>query len=668
MTRAQKQFLILLAVTSILSVAAPFASLQGGVIAAVHRSAYALSLLLSVLTIAGAVGDRLRRLFLPPPVAGAGILHYALGIGVLGTGLFLLGLAGLFRPVPIHATFYLAAGLGWKSLYSGLQWLTLPRRTMDAWLQATSWEKAAQLVAFVMLLAGILLALVPPWGYDSLMYHLNAPRMYLEQGQITALPELWQANGPMLLQMLYGAGLLMGSEVFARLLHLSCGVMLSFATFSLGKRLGGKGCGWLATALLLGMQALPLWSSFAYADVAWALFTLLAVDALIHWEESRNTGWAIAAGMMTAFALASKYLAVGLLGGMALAISLHLVESRDGSVLKTGMWVGLVTAVLASPWYIRNWVVLGNPFFPFFFGGGGWSPSRAEQLLGYMHSFGRTISGENGFALWDVFFHPETYRTIGLERMNPLLLSAALAVVPSQRKGKRTLVVIILVGLLAWWFGTRQIRFLLPIIPLISILGALAVRDVLEGVKAKKHAWNAALLAACLVAASTAFINLGVVMELRLLNVIAGLESRDAFLERVVYDYQAMNAGLAQLGSEERMLMLWDGQGYYCGSSCIPDADQAAWLNLRRQYGSHEELVEALLDDDITVLLVGKGDAAWMQAHDPVGAQQHAWQDFMDLFVPVYTTMIFEDEATLVLRLIEPDSMSSITYSSNLFP
>ena len=51
------------------------------------------------------------------------------------------------------------------------------------------------------------------------MYHLQAPRLFLEAGRLTPLPEIWQANGPLTIELLYGAALGLQSEPTARLLH-----------------------------------------------------------------------------------------------------------------------------------------------------------------------------------------------------------------------------------------------------------------------------------------------------------------------------------------------------------------------------------------------------------------------------------------------------------------
>ncbi|MBN2555340.1 MAG: glycosyltransferase family 39 protein [Anaerolineales bacterium] len=625
------------------------------IVNAALENSFSILLVLVVLAIAGSAGAKcvLWLTGSQNPVEADTLHYYVIGIGGLGTVMFLLGAAGCFSATALALVCVAASFVGRQYLTQGLAYLKLPGALFRLWQRSTIGLKAIFLVFYLIFLIALIEALVPPWSYDSLMYHLQAPRLFLQEGQIRALPELWQANGPMILQMLYAIGLAAGTDVFPGLLHLSTGVMLSIGTFLIARRLDGEGAGWLATALLLGVPALPLWSSFANVDVAWALFGLLMFDALLRWREDRARGWLKIAGLMLGFALASKYLALGLLAAVAAAFLLWLREDGVNRLMRSAAVLLSAVLLAASPWYLRNWIELGNPVFPFYFVGGGWSQARVDQLLSYMHGFGRGASARGLLAFLDVFFKPEAFRTIGLERLNPLLLLSLLALIPPFRKPKKLLCILILVQLSTWWLGSQQIRFLLPVIPLVSILAALAFHDVAGRVTGSVTVQGLVLAAAALFAGATLFGNLAVVYQLRFLPVIAGLESRDAFLDRVVYDYRAMQTALDSLAPEDRMLMLWDGQSYYCDARCIPDADQAAWLNLTSIHGDYSAIAAALREQGISLLFVGKGDAEWMIAHDPTGVQAAAYHGFMAAFSQEYTRPVFEDDHILVLRMLE---------------
>jgi hypothetical protein len=69
------------------------------------------------------------------------------------------------------------------------------------------------LVISLILILAMAQALTPPWNYDGLMYYLQAPRLFLKAERIVLLSDIWQANGPFTIQMLYMLGLAGGSDL-----------------------------------------------------------------------------------------------------------------------------------------------------------------------------------------------------------------------------------------------------------------------------------------------------------------------------------------------------------------------------------------------------------------------------------------------------------------------
>ncbi len=73
------------------------------------------------------------------------------------------------------------------------------------------------------------------------MYHLQGPRIFLNSGKILPLADIWGANGPFTIEMLYMFGLRFGSDTFAKLLHMSYAILLVMSTFTFGRRFLGWG-------------------------------------------------------------------------------------------------------------------------------------------------------------------------------------------------------------------------------------------------------------------------------------------------------------------------------------------------------------------------------------------------------------------------------------------
>ncbi len=231
------------------------------------------------------------------------------------------------------------------------------------------------------------MALSPPWDYDGLMYHLQAPRLFLEHGGLLLMPDLWQANGPLATEMLFAIGLGFGSDTFAKVLHLSFGVLLVLTTIALGERVLGGRRGTLAGLVLLGLPTLPFWASAAYADVAWAAFESLAILAVVVWLESKQARALLLAGLMAGLALSTKSMAWFLLPCLVLPVLAR--RWRQWAAAARDITCFLVPALLlSSPWYLKNLILGGNPLYPLVLGGLEWPAERLALLDTCLQSFG----------------------------------------------------------------------------------------------------------------------------------------------------------------------------------------------------------------------------------------------------------------------------------------
>ncbi|HMK07593.1 MAG TPA: glycosyltransferase family 39 protein, partial [Anaerolineales bacterium] len=505
-------------------------------------AAFAIGLLWAVLYTARGVGRLiLRRLSLGSidPTLGM-VFAVAAGVGVLAYGVLALGLLGLLRTGFIFAFLYAALFVGWRETVAhSADW-------GDAWGPFRRLPIGLRLalgVAAAILMLSLLQALTPVWDYDGLMYHLQGPRLFLEAGGIRLLPNLWQANGPLTAEMIYLVGLAAGSEVFAKVFHWAVTVVLLLATFAVARRHLGNTVGWLAGGILLGVPILPIWGSLAYADAVWALFEFLAIAAYLEWRTTLRERWLIVAGGMLGLALGAKYTALPLLSILFLAV---LLDSRGGTVsgrFRSSVLLSAAALVVASPWYVKNLVLAGNPVYPFLLGGPGWSADRLAMLMTYLDSFG---TGRSAVATLLLPLHLLTQRAAfgtfmsRLDIPNPIFLVAVAVPFLGRDHPFRPLAWIALARFAAWAVGTQQTRFLLPLYPVLSLLSAAVIEAWVVHPRARPWRRLAATgIVAGLVAVTMAYqvIYLG---SDRALGVVIGTEAKDSFLERSVYDYAAL--------------------------------------------------------------------------------------------------------------------------------
>lgn len=492
--------------------------------------------------------------------------------------------------------------------------------------------KAVQkMMILAIFLFALLQALTPPWSYDALMYHLQGPQKFLAAGGFVPLPDIWQANGPLTVDMLYAIGLAFETDAFARLVHLSFGILFVAATYCLAKMISGPRKGWNVIILLMGIPILPIWFSLAYQDAGWALFELLSLYALLLWREKGEKKWVWVSGMMMGFAIGSKYLALGsvaVLGGYIL----WLRRKTGWEALKRVFLFGAVTAAVGAVWYLKNWFLLGNPVYPIRFGGPGWG---AERL--YLYNQYHLLGFGTGRSLLDYLLLPVHLYTQS-ERFSSFLGSIEipgflfpLTLFYPMVRDKKPLVVELSVLAFArfviWAAGSQQVRFMLPLFPLLAVISAEVLFSISRRLRAPfgsvvPDGLLSGLLLVTLVYQGIFF------FQTRPLNVLVGRETKGKFLTRVGSNYASIRFLLENLAVSSRVLVIQDGRGYYCDARCLIDTDHSGWTLLTMRSPDLETLQRTLEQQGITHLLLSISDADFMLQHDPTGDHYRALQTF----------------------------------------
>jgi hypothetical protein len=628
---------------------------------AILDAAFALGLLGLILLLASGLGWKvLRRLRVRELTAlEKAVFALPLGLGILAYGVLALGLLGLLDSWAL-LLWLLAVGIlswpEWSELLARLpSWMS---RQLSGFGGLRWGEKAILLVGGLVLGLGLLNALTPPWDYDGLMYHLLAPRLFLQAGQILPLPDTWQANGPFTIEMLYTLGLAWESDTFAKLLHYSCALWLVLATFGFGQRHLGRAEAWLAVALLLGVPIFPNWAASAGADMAWALYEFLALYALMLWRERYQNHLLFLAALMVGFALGSKYLALGALGILGLWI---LWQGRGigwGRAIRYGLAFGGLAILTALPWYAKNWLLVGNPLYPFLFGGLEWDAERLGHLMAYLQSFGVGRGFVDYLLLpWNLYAQNTQFGTLGIALEIPGLLLPAAILYPFGRRRKVLNAVACITGMrfIAWAMGSQQTRFLLPIFPALALLGASGLWSLIRRLQVR---WKWAVVSTFLLVgvAVSATLLLQVIMfgVVQPTNVILGRQSKSEFLEQRLVDFCALQFVRNNLSPDERALMMWDGMGYYCDARCLPDADQSNWTRLIDTTSTPMETAARLQAKGVTHLLFNRREAEFFLHHDPSGQHEQAMGFFLREFLPSCTEVIYHDEKMLLAKISCP--------------
>ncbi len=506
-------------------------------------------------------------------------------LGAAATLYFLIGLGGyLGHPIPniLAATAVLSAAIYFFYLFFASVF-DESRVGFFLWL-----------AVFLLIIVEVLLGLVPPTARDELTHHLLAPKLYAKAGRIFEISIDYPSYYPMLLEMLFTPWVKWGWDFVPKLIHGLFGFLTGLLLYAYLARRLSPPYGWLGFFLFVSTPAIIRLSNWGYVDLGLVFYATASLLTLLNWIESRENGkaelrWLVLAALSAGFAAATK--PNGLLVVLLLFFALAWALGRQKATIaeaagQLGLFV-LLTAVVLAPWWARNFVWKGNPFFPFFStffdkiiavaGGGG-----EAAALGIFEKR-RLLYGESA---WEIaalplrlFFSGQDDRPQYFDGvLNPILI----LLLPWAFKGKWVEEKKILAGFAALQllFGLflvdLRVRYILPLVPPLVILAVYGAHNIYLRI-----ARPVVLFAAVSVLVALNGVYLwNYANEVSPVKFLTGKESRTEYLTRVMPDYRAMRFANENLPAVARIYLLFMGRrAYYCERDYFHEGgDNAALL------------------------------------------------------------------------------------------
>lgn len=475
-------------------------------------SIWASVLLAAIMLIAAGAGRRLLGLvripdgvFLP---SEAGLYSLMLGLTSLSLAILIIGWL-----------VFLNAAVLWAVLaVFGL--LAVPRRGTRFFkfdFKPPSSRLILTVIALILFLSW-LQALAPAIGMDALSYHLEHPRQFLMRHRIGYVPYTRESLWAYQTEMLFTLGLGIQGATLAVLFHWAYYPLTAWGMYVLAMRLAGPRAALRAALFFMLTPVAFAQSGYAYVDLALAFYTLLSVNAFVAFSQDEAPSLALLCGLAAGAAAGTKYL--GLASAIVLAVLLAVrFRFRPGILARFLAGCALAGGI----WYLRSWIVIGNPVYPFFrkfFGSGFDFDIAANVGMG---------SGLRSFALllWRMTMHPMAFGGQMLGPLFLLFLPCVFLVWPRRwtREAAFTIVFGVFYTFLLFKLS-QHLRFYLSIAALLSVGSAWVFCRLREA-----RGWVAAIAAGAL--AALVVLHLGIfTYRLRSVwRVDAGLESARAYLE-----------------------------------------------------------------------------------------------------------------------------------------
>jgi hypothetical protein len=343
-------------------------------------------------------------------------------------------------------------------------------------------------------------------NHDSIAYHFLGPKVWLRDHLIRPVPDEVLTSFPAVVETQYAALMYLGGQRAPEFFALISLIAILLIIAGLANRLGLSSPGvWWTLALIVTMPALYRGAYGGFLDVLFAAFVLAAARMAF---DAETLGDYALFGLFCGIAMATKYTALisfFLLIFCSLVISLWSRRQSRAAVAKNLAISCAIALAVASPVYLRNWIVFGCPIYPpppallRIFTVKSLLPPVLHELENNVRETGVGMgAGIRNFLLvpFNLTYHTANFRGAGGIGLIPLALGP-LGVLVSRRNRLANGLVLFAVLQTSAWFVTAQVsRYLIPVYGLAAIFGVLAWEYV-DGTSSKYIRVVSALAVAC---------------------------------------------------------------------------------------------------------------------------------------------------------------------------
>jgi 4-amino-4-deoxy-L-arabinose transferase-like glycosyltransferase len=615
-------------------------------------------------------------------LAAEGIIGLAaLSLLILGVGVILL------NSLSMAALLIVVGALVWRDVVG---WIGAFVRWLRGGLPTERWPRFLALVTLIMLILAFILALMPPYKWDVLTYHLAGPQQYVQEGRFYAVAHNHFLGFPQLVDTLYAGQLgLTGRLEGSGLIHWVIGVFLLMGAGGYAARRTTNAAGWVTVTVLLAATTVWLEMTFAYSDLMPMALMVIGLAAAELWCDARAellegdhspTRYLILVGIAAGLGMSTKYTALWM--GVALGVLVLVLGWRDGwrKMITYGVVYGIAAAAMMVPWLVRNVVWYHNPVYPLVFEAGEMDSIRQEW-------YAQPNSGlAYGPDAWQVPVLPITATYLGVEgagtyatdigplflMLAPLVLLAWVQFSDDERKTIRRALVIVGVVTAIWMFTAAfgshvslRTRFVLYMFGPLAIVIGIALEAAR---RLPKKPFDLSFILQALVALTLVFMVIGGITFFNKNGVNLYFSGDDTYKgdylkHELGWHYVTMQ-DISQLPRESTVRFLWEPRYLYCDNErlhCYTDSLMDAWYYARRTVGdgSPAAIADRWKADGADYLLVyelgRKFECGKFCGSDEEGTDLYSTDDWRawDAFVADYLVEVWhngpEDETRYIL-------------------
>jgi hypothetical protein len=608
----------------------------------------------AVLAFCGGFGHRIMRQWQLSGLS-AFALQAGLGMGIASLLWLTLGAVGLYN----RWIAYLVLIAGWALLYREIiNWVKNLSEWKEIWLSSAVFERILLVACSILIINQLWIAFSPPTHYDALSYHLQLPRLYLDQGRLIFDPTNPYWGHTQLGEMLYTWTMALATPQTSSTFGWLVGVVFFIGIAGFTRKyypssqpdpaLTSTAVCVALTALLVGMTARNM-LGWSYTDLFSALLGLCVFTCLFEWLQTGRDGWfhwmGLAAGLLVGTKYTSGLLAASIFLTALILPALHRISLR--------VWLqsGLLAFFVFLPWLVKNAAYTGNPVYPYFF------PTQtfpAERL-----AMADPVPSESNW-LTNLFL-PVTYTWTGGENipgpgtdLGPLLVLFAIPglIYFRKEKGVQYFTTVLVVTWAVIGIGGARYPMLTQPRLFFSVLPALAVSagwgwSILQNVtEYQVRIRRVAGLLIIIPLALSLWTDTGRVVQSKAPQyLLAQISEQDYLYENTGVYILAMNS-LKDLPSGHKILMLWEARGLYAPADAVADPWVDRYRVALRTHKTPQAILNSWKQEGFTDILLDRTHMEAIRDSDVV-LSRHEWAMLDQMLLPLPSQPLAGDFYTL---------------------
>ena len=486
----------------------------------------------------------------------------------------------------------------------------------------------------------IIRALSPPSDWDTLMYHLRLPAQFLQKGAIY-LPEdnMYAAiAGPA--HMWYVPLFAFAGQAGPGLLSSFLTLALWLAAFAFCLRFLDKKIANLTLACFWGSSVILLVGITPRVDVTLAFFLFLSQFALIKAiYDPAGLKFFYLSAFLLGSAIGIKYNAIIFLVALAPLVIWKALSGFNGftKAVKPLLWFGLIVAITALPWLMKNYVLFQSPLYPFFTG---------RQLEPWLSHFpvnpvlGIEVKNKiaaglahiaKHFNLFDYVVAPGRLMVEPEGRFytfNFIFLLLPFLVFYYKEKAINLLIlpgILYMVMVIIFW-PFSNLRYLIPAIAPLTIACCYIINELISKLSRYSKVYYIIVVFISLMPMAISQSMIYFPYNKISLKYFIGLSSQQNYLQSIpgLRAWAHMVAYVNNhLSPEDKLVLILDGRGFYFQVPVIQDNDLSNWP-LLSDAGVSQNLLSSA---GISYILVN-GECLWFYKNRGMDPKILRWPEF----------------------------------------